>query len=140
MLHCLKPWFIYNLTKIQEWFAQTNHICWSLSHLFLGLTYWKPQECYIVKTPTKLKKKVIYLDYFFKLLIAYKTNSAQFQNNWKRNEVAYEGHSFGDNLEPNFRSVVDPDLNSLVMPDVPIYLQGFMATAYSSLIAHMTDT
>ena len=92
------------------------------------------------KDTYKIKKKGIYLDYFFKLLIAYKTNSAQFQNNWKRNEVAYEGHSFGDNLEPNFRSVVDPDLNSLVMPDVPIYLQGFMATAYSSLIAHMTDT
>lgn len=30
--------------------------------------------------------------------------------------------------------------SSLLTPDVPIYLQGFMATAYSSLIAHMTDT
>lgn len=116
----------------------SNHICWSYLICFLD-SHTENHRNVIVKTPTKLKKKVIYLDYFFKLLIAYKTNSAQFQNNWRRNEVAYEGHSFGDNLEPNFRSVVDPDLNSLVMPDVPIYLQGFMATAYSSLIAHMTD-
>ena len=139
MLHCSKPWFIYHLTKIQEWFGQTNHICWSYLIYFLD-SHTENHRNVIGKIPTKFKKKVIYLDYFFKLLIACKTNSAQFQNNWKRNEVAYEGHSFGDNLEPNFGSVVDPDLYSLLMPDAPIYLQGFMATAYSSLIAHMTDT
>ena len=66
--------------------------------------------------------------------------SAQFQHNEKINEVAYEGHSFGDNLEPPLRSAVDTDLDSLLTPDVAVYLQGFMATAYSSLIAHMTDT